>query len=103
MLSPSYFLLPKEYYTRKQLISNGIKEKYQQYQTRFQFDNAEYYIRYTNEDIYAYITRAFQFEYDRLFTNNGERKRQVRQVKCKGAYWKYETERFTQYYAVFYR
>lgn len=77
MLLPSYFLLPREYYTRKQLISNGIKEKYQRYQTRFQFNNAEYYIRYTNQDIYAYNTRAFQFEYDRLFTNNGERKRQA--------------------------
>ncbi|MBQ8749666.1 MAG: hypothetical protein IJZ29_04300 [Clostridia bacterium] len=75
MLLPSYFLLAKEYYTRKQLISNGIKEKYQQYQTRFQFDTGEYYIRYTNADIYAYDTRAFQYEYERLFTNNGERKR----------------------------
>lgn len=75
MLLPSYFLLAKEYYTRKQEINNKIKEKYQTYQTRLQYDTGEYYIRYTNEDIYAYNTRAFKHEYDNIFTNSGERKR----------------------------
>ncbi|MGN1228000.1 MAG: hypothetical protein ACI4TX_05105 [Christensenellales bacterium] len=75
MLLPSYFLLAKEYYTRKQEINNKIKEKYQTYQTRLQYDTGEYYIRYTNEDIYAYNTRAFKYEYDSIFANNGERKK----------------------------
>ena len=74
LLLPSYFLLPVEFYTRKQKINDKIKEKYQCYQTRLQYGTGEYYIRYTNKDIYAYDTRAFRYEYDALFNNKGERK-----------------------------
>ena len=75
MLLPSYYLLPKEYYTRKQEINNFIKLKFQKYATKFQFENNEYYIRYTNKDIYRYDTRAYKNEYAQLFDKNGERKK----------------------------
>lgn len=73
MLLPAYFLLPVEYYTKKQAISDRIKEKHQRYQTRLRYDTIEYYIRYTNKDIYKYNTRAFKYEYDKIFNAKGER------------------------------
>lgn len=73
LLLPAYFLLPVEFYTNKQKINDKIKEKYQQYQTRLQYEASEYYIRYTNKDIYAYNTRAFKYEYDNIFNAKGER------------------------------
>lgn len=71
---PSYFLLPNEFYKNKQKINNFIKSNFQRFATRFQFENGEYYIRFTNKDIYKYDTRAYASEYTSLFNKRGERK-----------------------------
>lgn len=72
---PTYFLLPKEFYSRKQEINNAIKLRYQRFATRFQFESGEYYIRYTNKDIFRYDTRAYKDEYSSLFDKQGNRRR----------------------------
>lgn len=72
---PSYFFFPQFYYEKKQSIHNKTKGKYQRYQTRFIFDGAEYWIIYTNEDIFAYETRAYENEYSSKFNKDGSRKR----------------------------
>jgi hypothetical protein len=71
---PSYLCLPKCYYQRKQDIHNKIKEKYLRFQTLLEYDGVQYYLRYTNNDIFAYDTRAYKHEYDELFDSNGKRK-----------------------------
>lgn len=74
---PLYFSYPLEYYRRKQDINNKIKLKYQQYQTKLSFEGAEWYITYTNKDIFKYDTRAYKNEYLSKFDKNGNRKQVV--------------------------
>ncbi len=74
LLLPSYVFLPYEFYTRKQIINNKIKEKYQQYQTLLDFEGQKYYIRFSNKDIFQYDTRAYKNEYKSKFDKNGNRK-----------------------------
>ena len=74
LLLPSYFYLPYEFYTQKQNISNKTKEKHQQYQTLLEFEGQKYYIRFTNNDIFQYDTRAYKNEYQSKFDKNGSRK-----------------------------
>lgn len=71
---PSYFLLPICYYQRKQDINNKTKEKYARFQTLLEYEGQQYYLRYTNNDIFAYDTRAYKKEYADLFDKNGNRK-----------------------------
>ncbi len=71
---PAYFYLPKCYYQRKQDINYKIKERYSRFQTLLEYDGAQYYLRYTNSDIFAYDTRAYKHEYEELFDANGNRK-----------------------------
>lgn len=74
LLLPSYCLLPKCYYQRKQEINNQIKEQYQQFITLIDFEGKQYYLRYTNNDIFDYNTRAYKHEYDDKFDKDGNRK-----------------------------
>ena len=74
LLLPSYFLLPKCFYQKKQDISNKIKEKYMRFQTLLEYDGQQYYLRYTNDDIFSYDTRAYKHEYDAKFDEQGNRK-----------------------------
>lgn len=74
MLLPSYLLLPIEYYTQKITINKIVKKHFMRYITRFEFDNAEYFIRYTNKDIFQYDTRAYKGEYAALFNADGTRR-----------------------------
>ncbi len=74
MLLPSYLLLPIEYYTQKIAINKVVKKHFMRYTTRFDFDGAEYYIRYTNKDIFQYDTRAYKGEYAALFNADGTRR-----------------------------
>ena len=71
---PSYFFLPKCYYQNKQNIHNKIKSKFMRFQTLLEFDGQQYYLRYTNDDIFQYDTRAYKHEYDSKFDENGNRK-----------------------------
>lgn len=73
-LLPSYILLPKEYYSQKKAISAKIKLKHQRFTTRFQYENAEYFMRYTLKDMYEYDTRAYKDEYNSMFDKHGNRK-----------------------------
>lgn len=73
-LLPSYILLPKEYYTQKKAIDSKVKLKHQRFTTRFQYENAEYFMRYTLKDIYDYDTRAYKDEYASMFDKHGNRK-----------------------------
>lgn len=73
ILLPAYFFFPKDYYVKKKKITEKINQKYQQYQTHLAFENAEYYIRYTNADIFQYDTRAYKNEYSAKFDKNGNR------------------------------
>lgn len=70
---PSFFSLPKEYYTQKLEFNNIINYKYQRFLTRFQYQTGEYIIRYTNNDLFQYDTRFYKSEYDKLFNKNGDR------------------------------
>lgn len=74
LLFPSYFFLPRCYYAKKQSINNKIKEKYMRFQTLLECDNQEFYLRYTNDDIFQYNTRAYKHEYDSKFDEKGNRK-----------------------------
>lgn len=74
LMLPSYCYLPKCYYQRKQDISNEIKEQYLQFITLLDFEGKQYYLRYTNNDIFNYDTRAYKHEYDDKFDSNGNRK-----------------------------
>lgn len=71
---PSYCFLPKQYYEHKQNISNNIKERYQEFITLLDFEGKQYYLQYTNNDIFAYNTRAYKHEYDDKFDKEGNRK-----------------------------
>ena len=73
-LLPSYFFFPKEYYTKKQKIAEKVKAKHQQYTTHLAFEGFEYYIRFKNEDIFQYDTRAYKNEYSQKFDKSGNRK-----------------------------
>lgn len=73
-LLPSYFFLPKEYYTRKKEIDDKVKYKHQRFTVRSQFDTGEYFIRFTHQDIYIYDTRAYKDEYSAMFDKHGNRK-----------------------------
>ena len=74
ILLPLYYSYPVEYYRRKQEINNTIKLKYQEYQTKLSFEGAEWYINYTNKDIFQYDTRAYKNEYADKFDKFGNRK-----------------------------
>jgi len=43
------------------------------YQTLLEFDNAQYYLRYTNDDKFGYDTRAYKSEYTSKFDTAGNR------------------------------
>ena len=73
-LLPAYYLLPRQYYITKQKISNKAKEKYQEFLTLLEFEGQDYYLRYTNADIFAYDTRAYKNEYSVKFDKTGNRK-----------------------------
>ena len=73
-LLPAYFFFPKDYYTKKQELSNKINYKYQRYLVHLEFNGAEYIIRFTNDDIFQYNTHAYKHEYDEKFDKNGNRK-----------------------------
>ena len=74
LLLPTYFMLPKEYYAKRKEIFEKTNKKYLRFVTKFTFNNAEYYIRYTNADIYEYNTRAHKDEYDKAFNKDGTAK-----------------------------
>lgn len=74
VMLPAYFFFAKDYYTKKQKLAEQINFKYQQYQTHLTFDGFEYYIRYTNDDIFQYDTRAYKNEYIQKFDKSGNRK-----------------------------
>ena len=74
LMLPSYCCLPKCYYQRKQDISNEIKAQYLQFVTLLDFEGKQYYLRFTNNDIFSYNTRAYKHEYDDKFDENGNRK-----------------------------
>ena len=74
LLLPTYFMLPKEYYARRKDIFVRNNTKHLRFITKFIFENAEYYIRYTNADIYSYNTRAHQDEYEKAFNKDGTAK-----------------------------
>ena len=44
------------------------------FQTLLEYDGQQYYLRYTNDDIFAYDTRAYKHEYDDKFDKDGNRK-----------------------------
>ena len=73
-LFPAYYLLPRQYYITKQQISNKAKQKYQEFLTLLEFEGQDYYLRYTNADIFAYDTRAYKNEYSAKFDKTGNRK-----------------------------
>lgn len=73
-LLPAYYLLPRQYYITKQKISNKTKQKYQEFLTLLEFEGQDYYLRYTNADIFAYDTRAYKNEYSAKFDKTGNRK-----------------------------
>lgn len=73
LLLPTYFLLPKEFYTRKKEINDKIKFKHTQFITRFRYNNQEFFLKYSNKDKFIYETRAYAGEYASKFNKNGER------------------------------
>lgn len=72
-LLPPYFLMPIEFYKNKIKINEIIKEQYQRYITKLQYNGGEYYMKYNNSDLYKYNTREYKYEYDNLFNKKGER------------------------------
>ncbi len=74
LLLPSYITLPVEYYSKKQAINNKIKRKYQRYTVRFTYGTGEYWIRFSNRDIFEYDTRAYKQEYKDMFDEEGKRR-----------------------------
>jgi len=74
MLLPASLSMRWHYYTRKQAINNDIEEQYQRYETLLEYDGQQYWLRYTNADIFKYNTRAYEYEYDRKFDRAGNRK-----------------------------
>lgn len=73
-LLPAYIFYPREYYLKKQELSNKINDKYQRYLVHLIFNGVEYYVRFTNDDIFQYDTHAYKHEYDEKFDKNGNRK-----------------------------
>ena len=74
LLLPTYWAMPKEYYLQKNAIKKAIEEKHQRFLIQFQYNGAEYYIVFSNQDRYKYKTRAHKDKYDKQFDENGERK-----------------------------
>ena len=73
LLLPSYFSLPVSYYTKRQNIYNQINRKYLLFETRFTYGSGEYWIRFSNNDIFDYNTREYKKVYDAMFDENGDR------------------------------
>lgn len=74
LLLPSFWSAPQEYYTRKNEIYAKIKHKYMRFNLLFQYNNAEYYITFSLQDVYEYDTHAHKQSYDSMFDSDGKRK-----------------------------
>lgn len=77
LLLPSFVSLPVEYYTNKQKINDYIKRKSHMFAVRFTYKSSEWWIRFTENDIFEYDTRAYKKDYEKLFDEYGNRKKEV--------------------------
>ena len=73
-LLPAYFLQPKAYYSKKIEIINKIKFEYSMFKLKLEFQEKQYYLVFTNYDIYKYNTRGHKEIYQSRFDSEGNRK-----------------------------
>ena len=76
LLLPSYIGLPKSFYERKQKINDKIKYRYEKFNVRFDYDGVQYWMTITHDDLFVYNTRNNKKDYDDLFDENGNRKKE---------------------------